>query len=93
MLVTGAQKSSAMAMIINEKIFYTKWFFITSKPHTMILNTLIIARTMIYIFGYMFWHIGQHKLYGDIIYFQRAVFQNTILRKLSFNKTLHTMNN
>ena len=77
-------------MIINEKIFYAKCFFITSKPPTMILNVMVIARTMFYFIGYKFWHIGQHKLYSNIIYFQKAVFQNTILCKLSFNKRSHT---
>ena len=93
MLTTGVRESAAMAMIINENILYAKRLFRTSKPPTMISNGMVIARTMFYFIGYEFWHIGQHKLYSDIIYFQKAVFQNTILRKLSFNKRSSTKNN
>ena len=93
MRTSVAQKSPTMATIIDAKILYAKCFFRNSKPPTMISNGLIITRTMLYFIGYEFWHIGQHKLYSDIIYFQKAVFQNTILRKLSFNKMNHTKNN
>ena len=85
--------TDAMAAIYDEDILYGNSFFMAPKPRTMISNGLGKVNTVFYFIGYEFWHIGQHKLYSDIIYFQKAVFQNTILCKLSFNKTHHTKDN
>ena len=82
-----------MAAIYGENILYANRLFRAPSQPTINTNGMGIVNTMFYIIGYDFWHIGQNKLYSDIINLQKAVFQNTILRKFSSNERQCAKNN